>query len=240
MTSLKLMKGKNNYGISINSMILLSFLLHALVLSISFLSPSWPTPKWTFGPVYTVDLISLPVSSSEAKKTALPSEKMIGIGSRDQSVVIKKRIDKFSTTPINRVKTSKKVLNGGIDKAIEDIRKRTLSSTESSRQVSSRGDIEMTMKMKVYYSVIWSKIREQWALPEGILSQDNFEAIIAVKILRNGVVADLDFEKRSGNKYFDESALKAVKKGSPFPPLPEWMRESNIEVGIRFRSSELR
>jgi len=240
MTSLKAMKGNNDHSISLNSMILLSFLLHALVLSIVFLSPSWPQPKWTFGPVYTVDLISLPANFVEAKKIASPSEEIIGIGSRDQSVVIKKRIDKFSTTPINRMKTHKKVLNGDVDKAIEDIRKRTLPSKEGSRQVLSRGDVEMTMKMKVYYSIIWSRIREQWALPEGILPQDNFEAIIAVKILRNGAVADLDFEKRSGNRYFDESAVKAVKKGSPFPPLPEWMRESNIEVGVRFRSSELR
>jgi len=89
-------------------------------------------------------------------------------------------------------------------------------------------------------SILWSKIKAQWALPEGILPKDNFVAVIAVKILRNGTIADLNFEKRSGNKYFDESAMKAIKKASPLPALPDWIKGSNIELGIIFHSSELK
>ena len=40
----------------------------------------------------------------------------------------------------------------------------------------------------------------------------NLEAVIIVKIMRDGEIRDVWFEKRSGNSYFDDSAHKAVKK----------------------------
>ena len=237
MTSLTL-KRKKGDGISLNSMVLLSFLLHALILSILILSPSWPTPKWTFGPVYTVDLVSIPATIAPNRNRS--SHTMSDVGSMNRSVVLKKQIDTLSSEPIYPLKTRKKEVSGEVDKAINDIRSRTQASTEQTSQSSSRSHVEMTMKMRVYYSVIWSRIREQWALPEGILPSDAYETIITVTLLRNGTIADLAFEKKSGNKYFDESAIKAIKKASPFPALPEWLRESSIELGIRFHSSELR
>jgi len=95
------------------------------------------------------------------------------------------------------------------------------------------------MQMTVYYSVIWSMIKEQWALPEGILNTSDLETVIEAQILKDGSVAALRFEKQSGNRYFDESALKAIKKVGKFPPLPEWLDKEYIDLGIRFRSSEL-
>jgi len=59
-------------------------------------------------------------------------------------------------------------------------------------------------------------------------------------ILGNGTLNEAGFEKPSGNRFFDESALKAIKKAAPFPPLPDWVREGSIEVGIRFHSLEAR
>jgi len=233
-----MVKGKKGNGLNPNSMILLSFLLHALVLSILFFSPSWPTPRWTFGPVYTVDLVSLPLNVIEQGKK-VSSEEIIGVSSKDRSVVIKKKVDKIATSPIARTETRKKAPTGDVEEAIETIKKRMQPAQGGTREITSRDNVEMTMKMRVYYSVIWSKIREQWILPEGILSHDNYEAIVAVKILRNGKVVDLEFEKRSGNRYFDESVAKAIKKASPLPALPEWLMRSSLDVGVRFRSSEI-
>jgi colicin import membrane protein len=240
MTSLRIIKGRKIDGISLNSMVLLSFLLHALILSIIFLSPSWPKPRWTFGPVYTVDLVSVSPQFIESKEIPSSAEKVIDLGSRNHAVVIKKKVDDVLSNRANKLETKKKVATDTVGKAIEDIRQKTMVRHDSSLQVSSRGDVEVTMKMKVYYSVIWSKIREQWAFPEGILQKNDYETIIAVTILRNGIVADIDFEKRSGNQYFDESAAKAIRKASPLPALPEWLRGSSLEIGVRFHASELR
>jgi colicin import membrane protein len=241
MTFIRAGKRKHDGGAGLNNMIVLSFLLHALVLSIILFSPNWPSPKWTFGPVYTVDLVSIPLNSIEARYEKAISREVVGINSRNHSAVITKNTERISPISIKKIQTRKKDVSGKVGEAIKGIEKKVLSSSgEASSVAASRGQAEVNMKMRVYYSVIWSKIKQQWALPEGMLPDDNSLAIIEARILRNGNVADMSFEKKSGNKYFDESALKAIRKASPFPSLPEWIDGSYIEIGVRFHSSELR
>ncbi|MEA1970071.1 MAG: hypothetical protein U9N37_00430, partial [Thermodesulfobacteriota bacterium] len=72
---------ERNHGntMSLNNMVVLSFLLHALIISIIFFSPSLPSPKWTFGPSYTVDLVSLPSSSVEVRSSETTPREVVGI-----------------------------------------------------------------------------------------------------------------------------------------------------------------
>ncbi|MCD6485954.1 MAG: TonB C-terminal domain-containing protein [Syntrophobacterales bacterium] len=232
---------ERNHGdtMSLNNMIVLSFLLHALILSIIFFSPSLPNPRWTFGPSYTVDLVSLPSSSAEVRSPGATSREAVGLNRKNHSIIIKKETARSLHVPVRKTEIHRKSTSGNADTAIEGIKKRVASTTKGSHSSTSRGHSEMNIKMKVYYSIVWSMIKEKWALPEGILPNDNIEAIVEAKILRNGSVSNLSFEKNSGNRYFDESAIKAIKKAAPFPPLPEWLNERYIDLGIRFRSSEL-
>jgi len=231
----------------IMNMVVLSFLIHALILSIIFFSPSMPSPKWTFGPSYTVDLVSLPPSSVETRSMETTPREIVSLNHKNRSVIIKKEADESIHLPVPETKIHKKSTTESADTAIESIKKKVASNvtvpthatTTVSPAATARGNAEINMKMKVYYSVVWSMIKEKWALPEGILPEDNLETIIETKILRNGSVSDMSFEKLSGNRYFDESAMKAIKKAEPFPPLPEWLDERYIELGIRFHSSEL-
>ena len=77
-------------------------------------------------------------------------------------------------------------------------------------------------------------------MPQSLLPEKNITAIIDIRIARSGSLEYADFEKRSGNRFFDDSALRAVKKSSPFPPLLYWIMDKSIEIGIRFHSEELR
>ncbi len=224
---------------SLNNMVVFSFLLHALILSIIFFSPSLPSPRWTFGPSYTVDLVSAPLSSVEVRSSEAISREVVGMNRRNHSMVMKKEVEKSLNSPVRKTEIHRKSPDGNADTAIEGIKRRVASTTKDSHPSTSRGHSEMNMKMKVYYSVVWSMIKENWALPEGILSDNDLETVIGAKILKNGSVVELNFEKRSGNRYFDESAMKAIKKVGAFPPLPEWLNEKYIDLGIRFRSSEL-
>ncbi|MBN2539498.1 MAG: TonB C-terminal domain-containing protein [Deltaproteobacteria bacterium] len=235
---------ERNHGdtTNLNNMVVLSFLLHALILSIIFFSPSLPDPRWTFGPSYTVDLVSTPSSSVEVRSSEAISREVVGMDRKNHSMVMKKEVEKSLDTPVRETKTLKKSPDEKVNTAIEDIKKKVASATatkEASRPTPSGDSSEMNMKMKVYYSVVWSMIKEKWALPEGILSDNDLETIIGARIVKNGSVVELNFEKRSGNRYFDESALKAIKKVGVFPPLPEWVHEGHIDLGIRFHSSEL-
>ncbi|OGL46212.1 MAG: protein TolA [Candidatus Schekmanbacteria bacterium RBG_16_38_10] len=95
------------------------------------------------------------------------------------------------------------------------------------------------LKFQIYYSIIWSKIKDAWVLPENTTSVDKkLEAIIAIRIKKDGEIVKVWTEKSSGNNYFDQSALRAIAKANPLPPVPEGYGEEYFELGIRFLPSE--
>jgi len=78
-----------------------------------------------------------------------------------------------------------------------------------------------------YYAKIRKQIWEQWIFPD--TGQENLEAIISIKIQRDGTIITQKIEKSSGNSLFDRSVIKALSKASPLPPPPYEM-----EIGVRF------
>jgi len=78
-----------------------------------------------------------------------------------------------------------------------------------------------------YYGKITQQIWQEWVYPD--TGDKNLEAIIAVKIAKDGSVTVQGIEKRSGNPLFDRSALRAISKASPVSPPPYEM-----EIGMRF------
>ena len=132
-----------------------------------------------------------------------------------------------------------------IDSAIERIRKRVtigsagaVESGESGTGGASSGF--MSIKHKMYYNLIWQRIRSAWVLSESALGgRKDLETIIAIRIARDGRIADIQFEKRSGNPQLDESALRAIKKSDPLPPLPPGFEGDSFDVGVRFTPSDL-
>jgi len=234
-----------------NGMILISLLFHVVVLLLLFFTPSFPSPKLTFGPVYTVSLVNFSGIMPERKSGTVQAKELME-ASRSETVQ-KKRLEPEPVIPIRSLESRKKQ-DQTLEKAMEEIRKRaaaTAATPKPSAPISPEakvasasqpapGDADMNAKMRAYYAMIWSRIKGKWALPQGILPGEQLETVIDVTILRSGVVMEMNFEKRSGNRYFDESALKAIRKAGPFPPLPAWISERSLDVGIRFHSSELR
>lgn len=94
--------------------------------------------------------------------------------------------------------------------------------------------------LDIYNAEIWHRIQKNWAFSEEMVGgRTDLEATIIVKIMREGEIRDIWFEKRSGNSYFDDSVFKAVKKSDPLPPLPEGYLVPFYDVGFRFNLSEL-
>ena len=65
----------------------------------------------------------------------------------------------------------------------------------------------------------------------------DLETRIMIKIMANGEIKDVWFEKRSGNQYLDESAYKAIVKSNPLPPLPKGYQF--YQVGLIFTPTGL-
>ena len=232
-----------------NSMVLLSFLLHALFISIFLLSPSLPGKKWTFEPVYSVDLVSSQmIASSGSQARVSMSKELAASPLKEQPLTVKKSEESRSMPLVDRLAPARNENAGKIERAVDDMRKRMASSSSSQKPVPQAGQTPAREgsgatsggRMQMYYTRVWAKIKEQWAMPRGILPEHNLETVISIVILKDGTLSGLSFEKTSGNKYFDQSAARAVRKASPFPPLPEWVKEPNMEIGLRFRSTEFR
>jgi len=231
------LSGNTGGGVSINRMILLSVFLHALVLSILFVSPSFPTRKWTFGPIYTVDLVSLPAGYLQKAATISMTKEVAAISAGKRVVALKKT----SETPIRRLAPVKKESGReDVEKAIEKVRKKVAASSSERTQTARQGVVETDQAVYAYYEAIWSRIKSEWALPRGILPSTNLEAVVDVTVSRSGSVTSLSIERSSGNRYFDQSAIRAIRKASPFPPIPASIRGSSIDLGIRFHTEQFR
>lgn len=88
-------------------------------------------------------------------------------------------------------------------------------------------------RYSAYYGVLRDKVQENWIYPQG-LKDNRISIIVSMKIARNGKLIEASVEKSSGNKAFDDSLLKAIKKAAPFPPLPTDLEGNFLETGLRF------
>lgn len=239
MTSRMRSNGYRGNKSNFHNMIFLSLLFHLIVVTVILVSVPTASRHLTFGTAYSVQLVGaeavLPVNDSSGLKDMLPPNEAT------PSIIIKRKITSIYSTPVKNQETHK--LN--IEKAVSNIRKKDLAQSKTSESSSAAGrpaisSAEINAQTNDYIGAVWSRVKQNWTMPQTLMPEKNITAIISVKISRGGALEYADFEKRSGNRYFDESALRAVKKSSPFPSLPHWVMENSIEIGIRFNSTELR
>lgn len=233
------------------NMLLLSLVVHSIVITIVLVSiPSAPR-HLTFGPVYSVSLVGSEVVSSgnqESSSLIKEIEKSEKFSESANSFIYKKQISRSAATPLKKEETDRV----SIEKAISAIRKKELAAqgmSSSSRTNSGgrtgriasggTGSGAMGGKTSDYASFVSSRVHSNWSIPLELKPRGNIVTIIEIKIRRDGSLAYAGFEKRSGNSFYDDSAMKAVKKSVPFPPLPGGYTDNIMEIGIRFHPSQL-
>lgn len=89
--------------------------------------------------------------------------------------------------------------------------------------------------MEVYNGLIGYHIQKNWAFSEQLArGQGNLETRVGIKISSNGEIIDIWIDKKSGNQYLDESAIRAIQKSNPLPPLPREIGLYDYKVGFIF------
>jgi colicin import membrane protein len=77
-------------------------------------------------------------------------------------------------------------------------------------------------------------VSQNWAYSQQLSgANDQLVTEITFRILPNGEITDIKIVTPSGNRYLDESAVRAIKKTSPLAPHPEGINRPYIEVGLR-------
>lgn len=122
-----------------------------------------------------------------------------------------------------------------IAQALERLRKGVKDKeTSTAGQGRSTGYASKNLDpFTLYNMVIGSAIEQNWVFNETLARMDkNLEVRIIIKILKSGEIRDIFYETRSGNRYLDESAKRAIEKASPLPPLPGSRR--SYDLGLVF------
>jgi len=77
-------------------------------------------------------------------------------------------------------------------------------------------------------------VSQNWAYSQQLSgANDQLVTEITFRILPNGEITDIKTVTPSGNRYLDESAVRAIQKTSPVAPHPEGINRPYIEVGLR-------
>ena len=66
-----------------------------------------------------------------------------------------------------------------------------------------------------YLEQLVRKVRSRWRPTTSTLT-----TTIHFRIVRSGVIQDVEVERSSGNFLFDQAAMRAIQAANPMPPLP--------------------
>jgi colicin import membrane protein len=169
----------------------------------------------------------------------------------------KKTLDrsKMIDSAIERIeKKVEKTETDSVASAIEEL-KRKVAATESGARTdtagrgsgkagagvggpaggSGSGGARVQESILIYQAEIQYQIQKNWAFSQQLAGDNTqLEAVLAIKVLRNGEIEDIWFDEKSGNAYLDDSAYKAIVKSNPLPPLPNDYMRPFYKVGLRF------
>lgn len=88
-------------------------------------------------------------------------------------------------------------------------------------------------KDTAYMQKVHQKVGASWKAP-GETPKEGSKAVVIVTILRDGSLIESRLHMKSGSEAWDASALDAVKKATPFEPLPKGYLRTSVEVHFHF------
>jgi len=84
-----------------------------------------------------------------------------------------------------------------------------------------------------YQQGVYKKVAGTWQWPAET-PKPGSKAVVIVTIRKDGAVSAPALHMQSGSDLWDAAALEAVRKASPFDPLPKAYRPPSVEVHFHF------
>ena len=85
-----------------------------------------------------------------------------------------------------------------------------------------------------YAALLNGRISSHWQLPEIVKSNPGLRTMVALTVRRDGSIEDMRIERKSGDNFFDQSVLKALRSAEPLPGFPALIDESTLEFALNF------
>ena len=165
------------------------------------------------------EVVSLSKKKAPPKKTPT-KEELSRLDDRLRE--IKKRIDYFDVTKTGGASSSK-----------------TSSNSYGLPGTGESGSRVLDPGTQRYILGVWEKIKDSWGLPGMASFKKDLETVVTIRIRKDGRIVDINMEKRSGNRVYDESILRVLRSIDPLPPIPDSLNTDTMEIGFRFLPGEL-
>ncbi|MCP4158979.1 MAG: TonB C-terminal domain-containing protein [Deltaproteobacteria bacterium] len=152
---------------------------------------------------------------------------------------------KNGLTPDEKLKKARDRLLSKLskDNKLDDVYKRLrktvkkesiIRETEISNKAKALGKIRAE-RIKEYQNHIALIIEKNWSYNKQISKQlKSLETLIVFKVMPDGSIKDINFEKESDDDYLNESAYKAIIKSNPVSPHPKNISENYILIPLKF------
>lgn len=86
-----------------------------------------------------------------------------------------------------------------------------------------------------YLSVIHGKVSSNWDQPSArLITEESLTVVVSFRIRQDGSVSGITVRRSSGRSTVDQSAAKAVRASTPFPPLSGVIPGDHLDVTIDF------
>ncbi|MBW1694190.1 MAG: TonB C-terminal domain-containing protein [Deltaproteobacteria bacterium] len=152
--------------------------------------------------------------------------------------VVKSAVDKIE----KRVEASRPdQITRAIDRLRDQVEKNGIAEQKkhpgeaNSRALEGAGGKQVLELIVIYQHDIALQIEKNWAFSEQLAGErTDLVAELAFTVMPSGEIRDIWFDKRSGNKYLDDSAKKAIMKSNPVKPHPSGIRKPYMTMGLRF------
>ena len=102
----------------------------------------------------------------------------------------------------------------------------TKPARSSGRAGASGADMELVR----WFELVKNKVNTHWSLLGDQTRLDKI-TVVGVQITEDGKLIDASIDSSSGDKLFDNSALRAVFHAAPFPPIPNEVNEKIKQSG---------
>ena len=92
---------------------------------------------------------------------------------------------------------------------------------------------DINFEFTYYLIALRNRIGQNWSAPAGMRrGGESVRVTVYFRIQRDGRVIEPQVEKSSGIRFFDQSAIRAIRVSSPVPPLP--MGYADDDLGVHF------
>ncbi len=111
------------------------------------------------------------------------------------------------------------------------------STPPKSESASRKSGGSTSVLENQYLASLANRLQQFWSLPEYKVWDSALTAVVVITLRKDGTVSSQFFEKRSGDRFFDQFVQKTLQDAVPLPPIPPALKIERKEIGFIFTPS---